>query len=109
VFPEEAYDYGVREAVARIVRDAGPRAVVASDATMVVEHYLTQSGRTDLRVVSLSQDGLSRPGEHWVIVQDSHVYFENESQVRQLRRQMSPVFVQELRGVPVVQVFRVVF
>lgn len=108
-FPEEAYDYGVREAVARIVRDAGPGAIVASDATMVVGHYLQQSGRTDLRSVSLSQDGLSRTGEHWVIVQDSHVYFENESQVKQLRNHLSPVFVQELRGVPVVQVFRLVF
>src|SRR5258706_10341315 len=54
VFPEETYDFGVREAVAAIAASAAPGAVIVSDASAVVAHYVKQSPRRDLRVASLS-------------------------------------------------------
>src|SRR5439155_24689510 len=57
-FPEETYDYGVREAVAAIAEAAEPSAFVVSDAPAAVAYYLTRSGRTDLHVRSLSGQGI---------------------------------------------------
>jgi hypothetical protein len=107
-FPEESYDYGVREAVAAIAQSAQPNAVIVSDAPGVVAHYLRSSGRSDLRVRSLSREGLPvLADESWVIVQDEHTTFENQLVVDQLRRGRAPW--QELRagGVVAAQVFRV--
>jgi hypothetical protein len=85
-FPEETYDFGVREAVSEIGKVAGPAAVIVSDAPAVVAHYLNGSSRPDLRVGSLSAGGIpSREPEVWVIVQDEHITFENELLVWQLR------------------------
>ena len=90
-FPEETYDYGVREAVAVIARFAPAHAVIVSDAPGVVSHYLRSSGRSDLGVRSLSREGLpGGTGESWVIVQDEHLSFENQLVVGQLRRQRKP-------------------
>ena len=86
VYPEEAYHYGVREAVGAITAAAGPGAAIVSDATLVVDHYVAQTPRHDLEVRSLSQHGLRPRGEHWILVQDSHLYFENAALVEQLRR-----------------------
>jgi hypothetical protein len=86
-FPEETYDFGVREAVSAITAAAAPGAVIVSDAPDVVAYYLRGSRRPDLRVGSLSAGGIpSREAEVWVIVQDEHMTFENQSLVWQLRR-----------------------
>jgi hypothetical protein len=90
-FPEEAYDYGVREAVVAIAETAEPSAFIVSDAPAVVAYYLKTSGRTDLQVRSLSGQGIlfgRQPS--WVIVQDDHATFENHDVVEQLRRQSVP-------------------
>jgi 4-amino-4-deoxy-L-arabinose transferase-like glycosyltransferase len=90
-FPEEAYDYGVREAVAAIAGTREPSTVVVSDAPAVVAYYLKAAGRTDLQVRSLSGQGIPyghRPS--WVIVQDDHATFESHDVVEQLRRQSVP-------------------
>jgi hypothetical protein len=85
-FPEETYDFGVREAVSAIAGAAAPAAVIVSDAPDVVAHYLKGSARPDLRVGSLSAGGIpSREPEVWVIVQDEHLTFENRRLVWQLR------------------------
>ncbi|HEV3215465.1 MAG TPA: glycosyltransferase family 39 protein [Vicinamibacterales bacterium] len=90
-FPEEAYDYGVREAVAAIAGTPGPSAVVVSDAPAVVAYYLKAAGRTDLQVRSLSGQGIPNGRQpSWVIVQDDHATFENHDVVEQLRRQSAP-------------------
>ena len=90
-FPEEAYDYGVREAVATIAEMAEPSAFVVSDAPAVVAYYLKAAGRTDLRVRSLSGQGIPYGRQSsWVIVQDDHATFENHDVVEQLRRQSVP-------------------
>jgi hypothetical protein len=86
-FPEETYDFGVREAVSAIGRSAASEAVIVSDAPDVVAHYLKVGTRPDLRVASLSANGIpSREAEVWVILQDEHLTFENQSLVWQLRR-----------------------
>jgi hypothetical protein len=106
VFPEEAYDYGVREAVGAIVAAAGEGATVASEAPGVVEYYVRRSGRSDLELRSLARDGLPMHGEQWVIVQESHIYFENADLVAHLRQVARPWREFRLRGTPVVEVFR---
>jgi hypothetical protein len=85
-FPEETYDFGVREAVMEISATAAPAAIIVSDAPEVVAHYLKESARPDLRTGSLSAGGIpSREAEVWVIVQDEHLTFENQQLVWQLR------------------------
>jgi 4-amino-4-deoxy-L-arabinose transferase-like glycosyltransferase len=105
VFPEESYDYGVREAVREIAARAAPQATVASDATLVVQHYVNQTGRRDLVVSSLSRDGLAGTGERWVLVQDAHIYFENQSLIEQVRMHR-PWREYRLGGTVVLQVYR---
>jgi hypothetical protein len=107
-FPEETYDYGIREAVAVIARSAPAHAVIVSDAPGVVSHYLLNSGRSDLRVRSLSREGLpGGTGESWVIVQDEHMSFENQLVVRQLRRQGKPWREFRARETLAAQIFRI--
>jgi 4-amino-4-deoxy-L-arabinose transferase-like glycosyltransferase len=105
VFPEEAYDYGIREAVAEIARRAPHGAVIVSDATAVVEYYLARDGRPDLRARSLSMEGMAPRGEQWVFVQNDHIYFENASAVERLRRARTPWRRFRIRNTPVLDVF----
>jgi dolichyl-phosphate-mannose-protein mannosyltransferase len=90
-FPEETYDFGVREAVKAIAVAAEPDAAIVSDAPGVVAYYLARSGRMDLRVRSLSADGLPRDRRStFVIVQAEHLSFENCDLVRHLQRTAVP-------------------
>ncbi len=105
-FPEETYDYGVREAVTAIANAAKPGAVIVSDASAVVAHYLGISTRSDLRSVSLSAEGLpADAAEIWVLVQDAHLYFENQALVQLLRERLRPWREIRMRGALAVQVF----
>ena len=107
VFPEEAYDYGVREAVRAIAEVAKPGAAIVSDASMSVQHYVERSGRTDLASRPLSGEGLSPRGEQWVLVQDGHLTFENESTVAQLRQSLPRWREYRMGGTLVLEVFHV--
>jgi hypothetical protein len=109
VYPEESYDYGVREAVGEIAAVAGPGAAIVSDASLVVEYYVGRTLRHDLEVRSLSQHGVRFRGEQWILVQDSHVYFENATLIDQLRRAQVPWREYRLGGTSVLQVFKVTF
>ena len=102
-FPEEAYDYGVRDAVRDIAAAAHPDASIVSDVPNIVQHYLV---RSDLRVRSLSRDGIGMSGEQWVLVQPEHVYFENAPVIDGLRLQSRPWREYHMRGATVLQVFR---
>jgi hypothetical protein len=107
-FPEETYDYGVREAVAAIARAAEPSAAVVSEVPDVVVHYLKVAGRTDLQVRSLSAQGIPSGGQQsWVIVQDEHLTFENHDLVAGLRRQSIPWRQFSAGEALAVQVFRI--
>jgi hypothetical protein len=107
VYPEEAYDYGVREAVAAISEAAAPGDVIVSDADMVVDYYLKRANRPDIVSRSLSGDGLLPRGQQWVLVQDNHLSFENAGVVAQLRAQYQTWREYRLHGRLAVQVFRV--
>jgi hypothetical protein len=90
-FPEETYDYGVREAVELIAVVAEPGAVIVSDAPAVVAYYVEHSARPDLRARSLSADGLAPSDrQSFVIVQDEHVTFENRRVIADLKRASLP-------------------
>jgi hypothetical protein len=108
IFAEETYDYGVREAVAAIAEAAGPSASIVSDAPAVVAHYLKDSSRPDLRVRSLSGQGIpyGEP-ESWVIVQDEHSSFENQQVVEHLRRHQTPWQEFRAAGALAAQIFRI--
>lgn len=106
-FPEEAYDFGVREAVAAISLVAQPGAAIVSDASLVVGHYLRGRNRPDIEVRSLSSEGTGRRREQWLLIQDAHVYFENASLIAQVRRSLTPWREYTLRGTPVLQVYQV--
>jgi hypothetical protein len=107
-FPEETYDYGVREAVAAVAASAAPSAVIVSDAPAVVAHYLRMLGRPDIGATSLSGDGLDQHrGEAWAIVQDEHLTFENEALVSQLRVGGTPWREIRIADRLAAQVFRV--
>lgn len=106
-FPDdELYDTGVREAVDAIARVAKPGAVIASDASGVVADYVARTGRTDLRVWSLSHDGLPMtPVQTWVIVQEGHIYYENQALIAQVRQRMRPWREFRVKGVIAAQIF----
>jgi hypothetical protein len=108
-FPDDEFnDAGVREAVEAIARVARPGAIIASDASGVVAAYLLRAGRSDLQAWSLSRDGLPmRPVETWMIVQDAHVYFENQAVIEQVGRRLRPWSELWIRGALAVQVFRI--
>jgi hypothetical protein len=114
LFPDdELYDFGVREAVARIAHSASPGALVASEVPTVVRWYLDAAGRPDVGVTRLSADGLpvpapgAQPREGWAVTQDAHLYFENESLVKLLRAKYRPWTTVRLHEHVAVEVFRV--
>jgi len=108
IFPEETYDYGVREAVVAIAAVAAPSAVIVSDAAGGVAHYLAHSGRPDVAVRALSTAGLPAVArETWVIVQDEHTTFENRLVIEQLRAGAKPWAQFHAGGALAVQVFRI--
>jgi len=107
-FPEETYEFGVREAVAAIAKAAEPFAVIVTDAPAVAAHYLNANGRPDIHVRSLSADGIPYgPREAWVIVQDEHTTFENELVVQHLRRHAAPWREFRAADALAAQVFRI--
>jgi Dolichyl-phosphate-mannose-protein mannosyltransferase len=108
IFPEETYDYGVREAVAAISAAAAPSAVIVSDAGGGVAYYLARSGRPDIAARGLSTAGLPAAArETWVIVQNEHTTFENRFVVEQLRAREKPWAQFHAGRALAVQVFRI--
>ena len=107
-FPEQTYDYGVREAVAAIAAASGPSAAVVSDAPAVVTLYLREYGRPDILVRALSAQGVPDDvSESWVLVQAEHATFENELLVEHLRSSEKPWREFRMDNVIAVQVFRI--
>jgi len=107
-FPEETYDYGVREAVDSIAAVAAPSAAIVSDADAVVAHYLHQQRRCDIAVESLSARGIDGSArDTWVIVQDEHLTFENQQLIAQLRSRQAPWREVRIDGRLAAQIFHV--
>jgi Dolichyl-phosphate-mannose-protein mannosyltransferase len=108
-FPDDEFnDSGVREAVALIVKQAGPGAVIASDAVTVVAEYLARAGRSDLQARSIAHDGLPMNDvETWMLVQDGHRYFENEAVIAQVEARGPPWREVRVHGALAVQVYQV--
>jgi dolichyl-phosphate-mannose-protein mannosyltransferase len=107
-FPEQTYDYGVREAAAAIARVASPSAVVMTDAPGAAADYIHRNGRPDLVVRPLSMGRMtSRDVETWVLVQDEHVTFENEWLIERLRATQRPWKEFHMDDIVALQVFRI--
>jgi hypothetical protein len=108
VFPEQTYDYGVREAIRATAAASAPSALVYSDAPTVAAYYLQRDGRPDIAVRPLSGTQLTRsPREVWVIVQNEHITFENQLVVQQLRTQSRPWKEFQIDRVLAAQLFRI--
>jgi dolichyl-phosphate-mannose-protein mannosyltransferase len=108
LFPDDEFlDAGVRESVGFIARAAAPNAVVCGETPGVVAEYLRRSGRLDVAPCSLSRDGVPmHAADVWVIVQDGHVYFENELTIDAIRRRLRPVATFQVRGATAAEVYR---
>jgi len=107
-FPEQTYDYGVREAAAAIASVAAPSAVVVTDAAAVASQYLDRDGRPDITVRGLSSSGVTAgPRETWVLVQDEHITFENQLLVERLRATQKPWTEVRMGDTVALQVFRI--
>jgi hypothetical protein len=79
-FPhDEFYDVGARESIRYIVETAPPNATIASEIPGVVEYYLEQYNRPDIRSKIMSQPNfdLQTGGIDYVLLQKGRVYFEN--------------------------------
>lgn len=108
VFPEETYDYGVRESVAAIAAVADRDAVIVTDAPAVAAHYLRATGRTDLTVRWLSTGAIPfASSQIWVIAQDEHRTYENRLLVDDFRRRLTPAWEFRVAGARAAQVFRI--
>ena len=107
-FPEQTYDYGVREAAAAIARAAARSAVVMTDAPDVAAEYLRRDRRPDLVVRPLSL-GRAATGdvETWVLVQDEHITFENRWLVERLRARQQPWIEFRMDHTLALQLFRI--
>jgi dolichyl-phosphate-mannose-protein mannosyltransferase len=107
-FPEQTYDYGVREAIDGIARLADPSAMVVTDAPAVAAYYLQRSDRADIAVRALSAHGTSHDArDTWVIVQNEHATFENQLAVEQLRARRRPAMDIRADELVAAQVFRI--
>ncbi|PYR41360.1 MAG: hypothetical protein DMF93_08540 [Acidobacteria bacterium] len=106
-FPEQTYDYGVREAAALIASAASPSAVVVTDAPAVASLYLQRDGRPDITVRGLSSHGVAGAVETWVLTQDEHVTFENDLLVERLRATRQPWTQIRMGDLVALQVFRI--
>ena len=106
-FPEQTYDYGVREAAAEIAAAAPNGSRVVTDANAVAAAYL-RDARPDVTVHSLSAEGVqASPTDTFVIVQDEHVSFENLLTVRQLTATHTPWTTIAIADRVAAQVFRI--
>jgi hypothetical protein len=107
MFPEETYDFGVREAVTEIARQAGPDEAIVSDAPHVVAFYLARLSRPDIEVRTLSGDGVTCDRTSWLIVQREHLTFENRDTVARVQRELTPRREYFAAGALAAQVYRI--
>ena len=89
-FPhDELYDDGLREALAHVAAAAPAGATVAHETPGVARHYLARFGRADLRSAIISDpafDATAAPADSYFILQRGRTYFENEAELRAVRR-----------------------
>src|SRR5262249_43801293 len=106
-FPEETYDFGVREAVTEIAKRSEPGDAIVSDAPNVVAFYLARLSRPDIKVRALSGDRVSCDPASWLIVQREHLTFENRDAVARVQRERTPWREYYAAGALAAQVYRI--
>jgi len=134
-FPhDEFYDLGARESIKYIAEHAGPGALVASEIPSVLQYYLEEYGRTDIRteIISrpgfgLGQDvrvfaeaGMSRPSNQtdtrsgldgsardYLLVQPGRIYFENQRIIKVIESTFPIAQSSEYGGATTAKVYRI--
>lgn len=106
-FPHcDYFDVGFREAIAWLAVHAEPEAEISSEAVLPAALYARRFGRDDLLTTRTRKEWSCRAGRVcYVIVQVGRLYSHNQGAVNHLSAR-DPVHVEEIRGRPVVQVYR---
>ena len=94
-FPhDDFYDAQVRDLVAEVARRARPGARVASETPGLAAFYAQQSGRPDLRCVSLSDPAALRELEagDFLVVARGRRYLSNDALIARLNQTAAPAF-----------------
>jgi Dolichyl-phosphate-mannose-protein mannosyltransferase len=107
-FPhDEFYDASMREAVKEIAARARQGAHVASESPSLAAYYAQTEGRSDLALVSLSDQravGQLSEGDV-IIIARGRRYFSNDGLTRRLQETAEPALSLKLGGVPSVRIY----
>ncbi|HEX8183555.1 MAG TPA: hypothetical protein VF747_02350, partial [Blastocatellia bacterium] len=109
-FPhDEFYDLGARESIKYIAETAPPGARMASEIPGVVEYYLEQYNRPDIRSEIMSQPSftLNEGRPDFVLLQRGRLYFENQENFSFIEKNFPVVQSSTYRGAAASQVYRV--
>lgn len=100
-FPhDEFYDLGARESIRYVARNAPRGSSLASEIPGVVQYYLEELGRPDIRSVIISHPrfDLDRDRPNYVLLQPGRVYFENRAIFERVQGEFEPVQRSNYRG-----------
>jgi hypothetical protein len=109
-FPhDEFYDLGARESIKYIAETAPPGAKMASEIPGVVEYYLEQYNRPDIRSEIMSQPNfnLSEGRPDYVLLQRGRLYFENKENFSFIEKNFPVVQSSIYEGAAAAQVYRI--
>ena len=109
-FPhDEFYDLGARESIKYIAETAPVGARMASEIPGVVEYYLEQYNRPDIRSEIMSQPNfsLSEGRPDYVLLQRGRLYFENQENFSFIEKNFPVTQSSVYEGAAASQVFRV--
>lgn len=108
-FPhDEFYDLGARESIKYIAETAPPGARMASEIPGVVDYYLEQFDRRDIRSEILSQPSftLDERRPDFVLLQSGRLYFENAENYLFIERNFPVAQSSVYQGATAAQVFK---
>lgn len=87
-FPhDEFYDLSTREVLNQIILEARSNAVVACETSALFEHYAKKAGRSDLRIISLSDRGkvTGLAADDYIVAAEGRRYMSNSAYLDALR------------------------
>jgi hypothetical protein len=108
-FPhDEFYDAATCEIVEAIAAEARPGAVVANETPGLFEFYAAKAGRTDLRMVSLSDKSsiASLQADDFVVLAEGRRYFSNSAHVELLSGSQAGRVEIKLAGVVAARIYK---
>ncbi len=109
-FPhDEFYDDGLNDAI-RFVGEAAPHgATIVSETPGAVKYYTEKLARTDLqsRVLSDPNFAVTDTAPAYLILQRGRTYFENQNEMKEVRRRFTLVYAGCIAGHTAAEVYAV--